>query len=42
MRAEKDGKDTIVSADVDGNGKADFTIVLDGFHKALSVHDFVL
>ena len=42
VRAEKDGKDTVVSADVDGNGKADFVIVLDGFHKALSGHDFVL
>ena len=42
VRAEKHGKDTIVSADVDGNGKPDFTIVLDGFHKALSAHDFVL
>jgi Ca2+-binding RTX toxin-like protein len=41
LRYEKSGKDTLLSADLDGDGKADFAVLLDGKINFKDV-DFIL
>ena len=41
LRAYSAGSNTLVAGDVDGNGRADFQIVLIG-HHTLTAGDFIL